>query len=233
MKIKSITLEARGILISELDKNGISYTMQELEDSSFPSLNQQNHQSIFIIHEALSNSLIKILERIPDLVIERQEITQKSARKRIYSNLIWVYAVAVTFLLVKYWHINRLNSEQKNFNSSWNWNNTAQTLTDKNTGERVYTYYDKNFDFNYERTIEYLNPKGSNSAYFDKNEDGYYEIIDHYSAKGEYIGTVRDYDFDKIYDEFEIILEDGDTIRLFDQNKNGIYDKLEQTNTKR
>lgn len=226
MKIIAKNLDALRALTSELDEHGISYTMEDMSDNTFPSLNQQESQALFIIHEALSDSVYESIKQIPGLDIESWNQGKGQGRKRIVKNLIWAYAIVVTIMLVKYWHIERVNSVQKNFDSHWNWNNTALTFTDKKTGERVYTYYDQNFDFNYERTIEYLNPEGSNAAYFDKNEDGYFEIVDYYSSKGEYIGTIRDYDFDKIYDELEIILESGDTVRFYDENKNGTYDKI-------
>ena len=135
-----------------------------------------------------------------------------------------VYSVIVTLLLVKYWHIDRKNSFDKNYDISWNYNNTSVEYLEKKNGHKVYEYFDSNFDFNFEKMQEYRNNKGPISISYDLNEDGFFEEINYFDFTNNYVGKTEDLNNDRIYEYYEIILESGDTLKLTDKDANGVME---------
>jgi hypothetical protein len=133
-----------------------------------------------------------------------------------------VYSVIVTLLLIKYWNINKKNSFDKNYEISWNTDNTKVRYYEKKNGHKVYEYFDSNFDYNFEQMREYRNNRGPISISYDLNEDGFFEQIDYFDFTNKYIGKTEDLDNDRVYEYYEIILESGDTLQLTDKNANGI-----------
>ena len=144
-------------------------------------------------------------------------------KKRIQLVLI-IYSVTATLLAIKYWIINKKNSFDKNYDISWNIDNTKVRYFEKRNGYKVYEYSDLNFDHNFEQMREYRNGKGPVSISYDLNEDGFFEQIDYYDFNNQFIGKTEDLDNDRIYEYYEIILESGDTLQLTDKNANGIME---------
>lgn len=58
-----------------------------------------------------------------------------------------------------------------------------------------------------------------------KDENGFYENIAHYDFSGNLVGISKDFDSDGSYDYYEMILEDGDTLKFIDENRNGAMER--------
>lgn len=82
-----------------------------------------------------------------------------------------VNSILITLILIKYWHLNKKNSFGKNFNISWNLNNSVLRYSNKKSNEIVYEWFDSNFDFNFEKLHEYRNVSASTYS------EGYVEVL--------------------------------------------------------
>jgi|GEM_PF-4356512 len=128
-----------------------------------------------------------------------------------------LYALAMTGLFAKYFHINHLNSMDKNIEYDWTSHNEVLISRNKLTGEISTRHYDQNFDHNYEKIITVINGLDMSES-LDVNENGITEHVDYFSTEGSFMGSQIDADEDGLYERSMYILENGDTLRLFDRN---------------
>lgn len=142
-----------------------------------------------------------------------------------YTKLLLVcYAILSTLFCYKYYNIYKKSNQNKNFHTEWNYDNTIVTYRSKKTNAIAIQYSDINMDNNFERITEYSDNQNLLFESLDLNEDGYYEILNNYDPEGNLIEQYIDSDFDHWYDEGFIIFDNGDTLKLLDKNRNGIFD---------
>jgi len=141
-------------------------------------------------------------------------------KKRLMYGLV-IYSIIATIALIKYWHLNKINNENKNFEISWNSTNDRMLMKDKKTGKLITLSEDINFDYNFELTEIFFNGIGPITSYIDKNDNGYFEKILHYDFNGELVGESRDFEDNGSIDYYYVILESNDTLEFVDKNKNG------------
>jgi len=204
-----------------LDENLIPYRVSKMADSSFPSLSIIGRFEI-TISEKDYNDFLRLVEKVYPIRRVLEE-PKKTKPNRFKVGLI-LYAFVMTVLFVKYYHIEERNNTQKNFEYQWNYDNTVLTVSHKKTGDISDVYYDMNYDFNYEKVISYKN--GIKTVMFlDNDEDGQIEQQIFYDKTGEIIGKYNDDDRDGYFDNGLIILDNGDSLKFIDQNKNGVYEQ--------
>lgn len=202
-----------------LSANQVLYRLNEIRDSSFPS----NDQSVEII---ISEKDFEQFVKPSDVVYESKIFERrdpKFKRYGIWQILLFLYAIGMTMLFLKYYNINSKSGVDKNFEHNWNYNNTALTLKEKKTNQVAFVYFDANFDNNYERVEGYTNGK-KHMVNYDADENGVFEKINYYDLNGVLSGRSTDSDSDGLFNRMMFILEDGRQLNLIDLDKNGVYE---------
>lgn len=207
-------------LIDFLEIGSIPYRLEKKGDDVLPSINPSRHFE-FDIDDRYAALLSEVIGELPSAIVLSSPPAQ-SSRKRFASRLIWTYAIIISLLFLRYWYLTA--PHYKNFDIAWNASGTVLTMTDKRTGKVASRSWDRNYNFNEEEYLVYVNGQGPVIAYFDNNEDGYFEETFYYDLEGNLTGIYEDLDFDKLNDRAWFILENGDTIRLEDRNKNTIWE---------
>ncbi|WP_020530826.1 hypothetical protein [Flexithrix dorotheae] len=151
--------------------------------------------------------------------------------KRQSSNLINYaligYAVIITILLINNWDTSYNQQNHRNFEIIWNHNNSIVEYIQKNNQKIYLRYYDENQDRNFEKVEEYKGGINPSSISKDKDENGYFEDISFYNLNGDFVGKSIDKDNDQIFEFYEILLENGKVLKLYDKNNNGQFDFVE------
>ncbi|TRX58435.1 hypothetical protein FNH22_13905 [Fulvivirga sp. M361] len=207
----------------DLDELGVTYTQRPLSDSSFVSLNELQSFGEIIIKTDNTESIQKLLVNPAykgRLQVSSSEIKVSERPNYIQRGLI-VYSILITVFFAKYWHIDYINSSDKNFNIHWNYSNTRLDYVDKKSKKVVHSFFDANYDLNYELQYEYNQGKGPVSIRYDNDENGYYEKVELFTLNGEYSGVYFDSNQNGLYEFSLTILENGDTLKLRDTNEDG------------
>lgn len=226
--IESTNEVSHNLLIDAFSNQGINFSQRILSDASFPSVSGTAYAEI-----SISYKYLKEVEAVLEALSEedyRLRITNDSSGKGKFSRIaLIVYSIVVTLLLFKYWHINYLNTIDKNFVIKWNHSNVALSYTDKKNGKLVSRFIDENYDNNFERFEGYVNSIGPSTVSLDKDENGYYEETFFFDFYGKPTGMGIDKDADGSFDYYELITDENDTLKFEDKNHNG---RMEWSNKK-
>lgn len=151
------------------------------------------------------------------------EIHKTSKKRNLWRPVLILYSITVTVLLIRYWNIDRKNSQSKNFKSTWNLSNTELIVRRKSDQQLIDIYSDANYDLNFEKTETYTKRNTLASRASDFNEDGFVDEVTYFGMNGKVSGSAADYDSDGEVDETIVILETGDTLKLTDKNHDGFF----------
>lgn len=219
-------------ITSTLNELKVSYSARKYSDSNFPSLSLQQGFGDVTVSADKEMELRSMIEKLtgttPQLV--NQFSSQKSGKKLgVLQILLISYAVIVSLLCLRYWYINYRTSEDKN--STFEWDFDAQVLIAKRKDSGIISErsIDANYDQNFEVIISYSKQGVRLVEWNDLNEDGYYEMVLTYNLKGEKTGLQVDRDNDGLSDEVLIVLNNGDTLKLYDSNKDGTLEMKNET----
>jgi hypothetical protein len=224
-----IKIYSEVILVSlkkDLIENDFIFQERVISDSSFPSLNDLNGISEVTISIKEDSGLISILSKQEYKgKIELRVLDIKPSKKvdKLKVGLI-IYAILITILFLRFWYLDYLNSSDKNFEYKWNTNLTRQDVTNKKTQKIESSYFDENYDFNYELQYSYFNGKGPVMVRRDKDENGYAEVVEFYNLEGNLYAYYQDLNNDAWFDYSYLIIEGGDTLLLVDSDMNGFYE---------
>jgi len=143
-----------------------------------------------------------------------------SKNNNILLNILILYAVVMTIFSFKYYDYYRENNNDNNFTYKLSHDNTSLKVRRSSTNELFAIYYDKNYDYNYEK-IEGIHKGRIIAEWIDENEDGIPELEKWYGTDGSTACLYKDLNEDGINDSVIIILENNDTLNFVDYNKNG------------
>jgi hypothetical protein len=224
-------------IIGSLEDHKIPYTVIKHVDTSFPVLGLTKGYADITVpkeYERQIQSLLKALqqdilpEEVPqegDMLLTNSTISSNSKKNRIWPIVLIGYSILVSLLLFKYWNIYRRSAaEDKNFNYTWSLDNTNLFIKHKKTGKNSHTYADANYDMNYEKLRSFSREGYLVLESYDLNEDGFFEQSYYFNQNGAVTGTQIDGDNDGLTDVATIVLENKDTLRLFDADKNGFFE---------
>ncbi|MFZ6051036.1 hypothetical protein [Halocola ammonii] len=150
---------------------------------------------------------------------------KKPKRTTLLISLLGAYSLIMTGLFIRQYWIHERQSFDKNYKHSWNLDGTVLSMRNKETNKLNTVYYDENFDYNYERAEYYADDHLVAKA-FDYDENGVFEKITYFDLNSEYIGFDQDIDSDQIYEYSLMIMENNDSLYLFDTNNNFRIDSL-------
>jgi hypothetical protein len=205
-----------------LNKEEIPYSFRKLQDSAFPSFDMMHQPIEVIIPDEFSFQFFKFVDKdYPSTILNIRKTSQKSYWNLLSFSLL-VYGIAMTALFFKFYHIYQHHLGDKNFNYVWNWDNNELSLKHKRSHKTIGIRYDKNYDFNFEKSVEFLDDIKVLEA-IDEDENGFIEKTYSYAVNGEFEGSNMDTDKDKLIDYILFILEDGDSLVLTDKNKDGFF----------
>lgn len=212
---------------SSLNESKISFTARKYSDSNFPSLDM--HQgfgdvTVLVDSEMELRSMIEELtgtqpRRVNQFV--SKNVIKKVNKRKI---LLIAYAVIVSIICLRFWYLSYRTSQDKNNTSEWSLDLQDLITKRKKTDIIVSRYTDANYDQNFESTIFYSKEGVRLLESKDLNEDGFYEENFFYNLKGENTGAQFDRDNDGITEELIFVLNNGDTLKLFDSNKDGTFE---------
>ncbi len=225
-------LDFQSITLS-LNESRISYTARKYSDSNFPSLDLQQGFGDVTVSVNSEMELRSMIEELTGTKPQRvKQFVSQNGGKGVSTRQILLisYAVVVSLICLRYWYLNYRTSENKN--STFEWSLDAQVLITKrkSTGMISARSIDANFDQNFELTMSYSKEGVRIVESKDLNEDGYYEETSFYNLKGERTGVQFDRDNDGITEEVIIVLNNGDTLKLYDSNKDGTLEMQSGTN---
>ncbi len=220
-----------------LEENSFSFMYNTVKDSVFPSLGSQENEcfEVVINKENLSDFLKLTENKYHYTEVEMKELESSKSEKK--GNNKWfyyllLYSVIITIFFVKqYSELNR-NSKDKCFKYSWNFLNTEMHVTDKVSKELRSINFDNNYNYNFEMVDTYTKGKLTSKAY-DSDEDGNFEKIVYFNLNSKFCGYDLDSDNDRIFELSTVILENNDTLFLYDLNKNCQVDSIRLTKYKR
>jgi len=218
---------------SSLNESRITYTARKYSDSNFPSLDLQQGFGDVTVSVDSEMELRSMIEELTGTKPQRvKQFVSQNGGKGVNTRQILLipYAVIVSLICLRYWYLNYRTSEDKN--STFEWSFDAQDLITKRkaTGMISARSIDANFDQNFELTMSYSKEGVRIVESKDLNEDGYYEETSFYNLKGEITGVQFDRDNDGITEEVIIVLNNGDTLKLYDSNKDGTLEMQSGTN---
>ena len=218
-------VEASGIR-SILEPNGIPYSIKNLHENALTSI-EGHHNSIEIIFPEEFSMLVfrSLTKDYPTRITEIDTKTKFSPKLWQYATFI--YAAIATVLLLKYY--NAANHTERNFDISWNLNNTYLRHIHKTKKGIAYYYTDRNFNDNFEKSEFYVNNRKF-ATFNDENEDGLYETIYYYTNQGKPAGNYLDNDENGIYEVATFILPKGDKLILQDKDQDGLYEFIQLGN---
>ncbi len=217
-----------------LEENNFSFTYNSVKDSVFPSLGSRENDyfEVVINKENLSDFLKLTGNKYRYTEVEMKEVDStkdKKNRSNKYFYYLLLYSVIITAFFVKqYLELNR-NSKDKCFKYSWNFLNTEMQITDKKSKELRAVHFDNNYNYNFEMIDNYTKGKLTSKSY-DSDEDGNFEEIVYFSLNSKFCGYDLDSDKDGIFELSTIILENNDTLYLYDLNKNCQIDSIRLKN---
>lgn len=214
-------------IVSALNGSNISFRTRKYSDSNFPSLSQVNGFASITVSEEnemeLQSLIVKLTSTQPlriDSVIPGIGI----GKRKVWQTVLIAYAIIMTILCFRYWYLEARTMEDKNVVFEWSFDGTDLFTKRKATGATISMSSDANFDQNFEMYISYSKEGIPISKSSDLNEDGFYEESNLYALNGKWIGVNYDMDNDGIVEQAILILEDKDTLKLMDTNKNGILE---------
>ncbi|MFN8864485.1 MAG: hypothetical protein ACK5W1_09240 [Flavobacteriales bacterium] len=210
-----------------LTESGIPFTYILHSNSSFPSLNLPQafgDIAVPLEHElALCTMIQELTGRQPLRVGESTR--RKSGKKiRIWQVLLISYAVLISLICLRYWYLNQRTQGEKFYTPEWSFDARELILRSKETGLISDFYQDANYDHNFELSIVHSKAGIPMYVWKDLNEDGYFEESISYNVNGEKTGFRFDRDNNGIDEEVLIILENGDTLKLYDSNQDGTFE---------
>ena len=213
-----------------LEENNFSFTYNSVKDSVFPSLGSRENDyfEVVINKENLSDFLKLTANKYRYTEVEMKEVDStkdKKNRSNKYFYYLLLYSVIITAFFVKqYLELNR-NSKDKCFKYSWNFLNTEMEITDKKSKELRAIHFDNNYNYNFELVEAYTKGKLTSKSY-DLDEDGNFEEIEYFNLNSKLCGYDLDSDKDGVYEFSTILLENNDTLYLYDLNKNCQIDSI-------
>jgi hypothetical protein len=212
-------------VLAELDELKIPYTYKKNLDSSFPVLSQALVYGEVTVPKEFEANFYDILSRTPGKeLLSKGNDSKKPAQFRLLNVILIAYSIFVSILLLKYWYIQKGNSEDKNHLYEWSYDNRNLILLDRKTSSKIQMFTDNNYDLNFEENRTYSRDGLLTSESYDKNEDGNYEIVYFFGRKGSSTGFSLDKDDNGLIDYSEIILESKDTLKLSDKDQNGFLE---------
>jgi hypothetical protein len=209
---------------SILNKSKIHYSAKKYTDSNFPSLDLQQGFGDITVSVDNEMELRSMIDELTGTKPQRVNhfVSQNSSKGVSVRKIILIsYAFIVSLLCLRYWYLNYRTSEDKN--NTFEWNFDAQVLITKRKDSGIISArsIDANYDQNFELIMSYSRQGALLLEWNDLNEDGYYEEVSYYNLKGERTGVQYDRDNDGITEEVIIVLNNGDTLKLYDSNKDG------------
>lgn len=218
---------------STLNESKVFYSSRKYSDSNFPSLDLQQGFGDVTVSVDNEIELRSMIEELTGTKPQRVNkfVSQNSGKGvSVVQILLISYAFIVSLLCLRYWYLNYRTSEDKN--STFEWSFDAQILTTKRkeSGITSARSIDANYDQNFELTMSYSKEGVRLVEWKDLNEDGYYDETSSYNLKGERTGVQFDRDNDGITEEVIIVLNNGDTLKLYDSNKDGTLEMKRGTN---
>ena len=204
-----------------LDENQIPYTYKDTGDSLFPSVNELSGYGMVTVSDSYEKLVREILNEITSDYTET--VSDRSIRlKKLSYRLMQLYMVVITATCI--WFIIKevRYSQYGHYKLAWNYDFTVLFETHRQTGSYT-AFYDENFDGNYEKSREYHHDGSLISESFDEDENGYVEQVNFFS-KGAWISSSYDRDDDNLMDEILMVLQNQDTLHLFDTNGDGFFE---------
>lgn len=210
-------------ITSALDALNIPFTARKYGDTSFPIFGPLRAFAEISIETQYRGNLQDIVAQLP----RSEPLVQSPKRRLNIGRAMWiVYTVVATLLLLKYWHLNGRSYEDKNFSYEWSVDNTHLYMKHKKTGTNAHLYVDENYNYNYEEQYSYA-PNGVRTIEsHDRNEDGFFEEVHAFNHEGQFTSNSLDVNGDGLFDTINIVLENGDTLRLVDENFNGFLEVM-------
>jgi hypothetical protein len=219
---------------SLFEERGIPYTVKRNSDL-FPYNGDRRPLAEILVLREFEKEALAILDEIEiNTNVARNEgdpdaggkaDNQKTGkRQRLWQSILIVYSLVTTILLIKYWDMNRKNSDAKNFKYAWNLSNTDLSMRYKKSQQLIQIFRDANYDLNFEK-VETFSKNNSvmTSLSQDFDEDGFFDEITYYGKNGKIAGGAIDLDSDGWIEESIVILENGDTLKLTDKNQDGFF----------
>jgi hypothetical protein len=209
---------------STLNESKIHYSARKYSDSNFPSLNLQQGFGDVTVSIDNEMELRSMIEQFTGTKPQRvnQFVNQISGKRMSARQILLIsYAFIVSLLCIRFWYLNYKTSVDKN--NTFEWSFDAQVLITKRKDSGIISArsIDANYDQNFEVTISYSKQGVRLVEWNDLNEDGYYEKVLSYNLKGDKTSFQFDRDNDGITDEVIIVLNNGDTLKLYDSNNDG------------
>lgn len=203
----------------------IPYVYQKYTDAAFPAIGVGKPFGTITISSLYEENLKTLIQELthtaPKLI---QSTSAEKVNKSIWSIILITYAIAISLLCFRYWFINYRNAQDKNNRFEWSIDGQDLMMINKKTGTITHRYTDSNYDLNFEESKMYSKDGFTIGEFNDMNEDGIYEAGYLYNLKNELIAAQFDHNHDGIYEEIFFILENGDTLKLIDTNKNGFLE---------
>ncbi|UTW61651.1 hypothetical protein KFE98_16795 [bacterium SCSIO 12741] len=210
-------------IIDEFRKLNIPFEEQILNQQRMIPSERQPY-GIFKISDEYSDECIPLIQRLEEEDSER--IPEVPRKKLDYLKIgLGIYAVFISLLCFKYRHELQDTLADKNFDIKWNNSATRLNYFEKSNGKLVWSYFDKDWDLVFERMETYQDNVIIERC-IDDNGDGYYENIRSFDVNGNYIGISEDRNGDTYIDYLEMILQDGEVLKLEDSNADGVFERM-------
>lgn len=133
-------------LIKILEEHDIPFRVETKTDSAFPNL---NHTVNIFIPRSYHKTYLSLIGMEESTTLP-SSTSSKSYKSTIFQIGLFLYALIMTMLCLKFYQTINRTSEDKNFYSKWNFDNTSFIQKSKKTNQVISVYTDKNFDMNYE-----------------------------------------------------------------------------------
>jgi hypothetical protein len=220
-------------IMTWLEEFEVPYQVKMLQNPTHSSLNILRPLAEFYIPEENAKDLGDFLiSRRNNIALQESEVemqeenktpAEMNKKKNRSMLVLGIYALVVSVIAIRYYYLEKQQSTDKNFKWDWNYDFTELTLSYRKTNKALVVSYDKNRDYNFERAELYHLGK-LYSVEYDFDEDGYTDSKMFYSKPDNYIGCMKFYNNDPFIDYQEIVLQSGDTLRLYDADQNGILE---------
>jgi hypothetical protein len=214
-------------ITSSLKESNIPFVSRKYSDSNFPFFEQSRafgDISVALKDEAELRNRIKSLTNNEPLIVVQNNETKVRKSGGIWRIVTIVYAIVISLVCFKYWYINYRSGVDKNNTIEWSYDGQDFIMKNKKTGIISHRSTDANFDLNFEEVRSYSRNGVKVVEWRDKDEDGFYEEVLLFNLNEEPIGSEFDTDNDGVTDRMMIILDNKDTLKLLDTNKNGFLE---------
>lgn len=211
-------------LINQLKEEEIPHHYNMLGDSAIPPINFNKCYGEITIPMEFNSDFLKFIITENIEFEEKREARQTWDMPKVFFIVLIIYSMIMTLLFVKYLNLEKQYSFDKNFHYRWNWDNTVLSVIDKKTNNTITTFIDKNRDFNYELVRNFPSVEGIMIESIDRDENGYFEKIVSFGVGQRQSDLLIDNNGDGLYEVQWIYLENGDTLMLTDENKNGLFE---------